>query len=212
MQFKVLFMDSQNYNEDLSHIRYMMEKSSRFLSLSGLSGVAAGSFALAGAAAVYFILRNSGVNYGQGNFVHLHKNDVITIICVGLAVFVAALLSGYYFTSKKTKSNNESVWTKTTKRLMIDFAIPLIAGGAFCLALILRHEFVFVAPTMLIFYGLSLINASKFTLTDVKYLGYCEIILGIISSFFLGFGLIFWAIGFGILHILYGIIMHKKYR
>ncbi len=104
------------------------------------------------------------------------------------------------------------IWDATTKRLLITFAVPLLAGGVFCLALLYHHLFVFIAPATLIFYGLALVAAERYTLTDVKYLGYLEIILGLISLFFLGWGLLFWAIGFGVLHIVYGLIMHKKYK
>jgi hypothetical protein len=69
-----------------------------------------------------------------------------------------------------------------------------------------------VAPATLIFYGLALVNAERYTLTDIKYLGYCQIGLGLISLFFLGWGLVAWTFGFGVLHIVYGLIMHKKYK
>ena len=104
------------------------------------------------------------------------------------------------------------MWDATSRRLLTSFAIPLIAGGIFCLAMLFHGMFVFIAPATLIFYGLALVNASKYTFTDVQYLGYLEILLGLISLFFLGWGLLFWTIGFGVLHIVYGLVMHRKYK
>lgn len=205
-------METKNYNEDLSHIRSMMERSSRFISLSGLSGVFAGLIALVGAVYVYFVFKRNGINYLDGERNIFSPELVRELFLIGTTILFLAVLSGYFFTARKSKANNLKIWDAATKRLLINFAIPLVAGGIFCLALFYHHLFVFVAPATLIFYGLALVNASKYTLTDVQNLGYFEIVLGLISLFFLGWGLLFWAIGFGVLHIVYGIIMHKKYR
>ncbi len=205
-------MGSKNYHEDLSHIRSMMERSSRFISLSGLSGVVAGLAAIIGAAYVYFVLQREGISYFDGDRNIFKPALVKELVCIGAIILVTAILSGYIFTANKSKKKGLKIWDATTKRLLITFAVPLIAGGFFCLALLYHHLFVFIAPATLIFYGLALVSAERYTLTDVKYLGYFEIILGLVSLFFLGWGLLFWAIGFGVLHIVYGLIMHKKYK
>jgi len=205
-------MELKNYHEDLSHIRQMMERSSRFISLSGLSGVFAGLVALFGAVYVYFVFQREGISYFDGNRNVFSESLVKELVVIGLVILVLAVFSGYFFTAKKSRSKNLKIWDKTTKRLLFNFSVPLFIGGIFCLGLLYHHLFVMIAPTTLIFYGLALVNAEKYTLTDVKYLGYCEIILGLLSLFFLGWGLVFWSIGFGILHIVYGIVMYKKYE
>ncbi|MBT2622154.1 hypothetical protein [Chryseobacterium sp. ISL-6] len=205
-------MDSKNYHEDLSHIRSMMERSSRFISLSGLSGVVAGLAALIGAGYVYFVLKRNGIDYFEGDRNIYSMALVKELVIIGTLILFAAILSGYIFTANKSKKKGLKIWDGTTKRLLITFCVPLITGGVFCLALLFHHLFVWIAPATLIFYGLALVSAERYTLTDVKYLGYCQIILGLISLFFLGWGLLFWTVGFGILHIVYGLIMHKKYK
>ncbi|WP_185289872.1 hypothetical protein [Chryseobacterium lactis] len=205
-------METKNYHEDLSHIRSMMERSSRFISLSGLSGVVAGLAAIIGATYVYFVFKREGISYFDGDRNIFGPALVRELVWIGIAILVTAILSGYFFTASKSKKKGLKIWDATTKRLLITFAVPLVAGGFFCLALLYHHLFVFIAPATLIFYGLALVSAERYTLTDVKYLGYFEIILGLISLFFLGWGLVFWAIGFGVLHIVYGLIMHKKYK
>lgn len=212
MYFKVLYMDSKNYHEDLLHIRSMMERSSRFISLSGLSGVVAGLAAVIGAVYVFFVFKREGIDYFDGDRNVFGPALVKELLIIGILILTAALLSGYIFTANKSKRKGLKIWDATTRRLLITFAVPLVTGGIFCLALLYHHLFVFVAPATLIFYGLALVSAERYTLTDIKYLGYCQIVLGLISLFILGWGLLFWTIGFGILHIVYGLIMHKKYK
>lgn len=205
-------MDSKNYHEDLSHIRSMMERSSRFISLSGLSGVVAGLAALIGAGYVYFVFKREGIDYFDGDRNIFSPALVKELVLIGTVILLTAILSGYIFTANKSKKKGQKIWDATTKRLLLTFAVPLVTGGIFCLALLFHHLFVWVAPATLIFYGIALVSAERYTLTDIRYLGYCQIILGLISLFFLGWGLLFWTIGFGVLHIVYGLIMHKKYK
>jgi uncharacterized membrane protein HdeD (DUF308 family) len=65
---------------------------------------------------------------------------------------------------------------------------------------------------MLIFYGLALVSAGKFTFGEIHYLGMLEVLTGLLALVFPSIALFLWAFGFGVLHILYGLIMHKKYR
>lgn len=205
-------MESKNYHEDLSHIRSMMERSSRFISLSGLSGVVAGLAAIIGAVYVYFVFKREGISYFDGDRNIFGPSLVKELVLIGTVILVVAVFSGYILTANKSRKKGLKIWDATTKRLLITFAVPLVTGGFFCLGLLYHHLFVFIAPATLIFYGLALVSSERYTLTDVKYLGYCQIMLGLISLFFLGWGLLFWTIGFGALHIVYGLIMHKKYK
>ncbi|MGI9651749.1 hypothetical protein [Chryseobacterium sp. RLHN22] len=205
-------MESKNYREDLLHIRSMMERSSRFISLSGLSGVVAGLAAILGAAYVFYVFKREGLDYFDGERRISNTSIVNELVITGTIILIIAVLSGYFFTANKSRKKGLKIWDATTKRLLFTFAIPLVTGGFVCLGLLYHHLFSLVAPATLIFYGLALVNAERYTLTDVKYLGFCQIGLGLISLFFLGWGLIAWTMGFGVLHIVYGLIMHKKYK
>lgn len=203
---------NNKHQKDLEHIRSMMERSSRFISLSGKSGVIAGIVALAAAFFSYYLLKNSGGAYFGSKHINLTASLLTRLIITSAATLIIALFFGIYFTIQKSKRNNQKIWNSLTKRLLVSLFIPLAAGGIFCIALFYQGHLGLVAPVMLIFYGLALMNASKYTFNDVEYLGYCELILGLISLFMEGYGLIFWAIGFGVLHIVYGIMMQKKYH
>lgn len=205
----------------LSEIKNMMEKSSRFLSLSGLTGIFAGVYALVGAYLVYSdfnIISSDTASVTYSEFIKTANSGTDSVILkiqslftIGAIVLVLSLVTGYIFTSRKAKKQNLNVWDSTTKRMVVSLSIPLFAGGIFCLILI-KHEVVgLIAPATLIFYGLALLNASKYTFNDIKYLGVLEIVLGLFSAYYIGRGLLFWAVGFGILHIVYGTVMYYRY-
>jgi len=213
--------DKEEQLGHLSEIRNLMEKSSRFLSLSGLSGIFAGIYALIGAYLVYsdfgiISSESSRVSYSEfinidsGNDSVVHKLQSLFII--GAVVLVMSLVTGYFFTSRKAKKQKLNMWDNTAKRMIVSLFIPLIAGGIFCLMLIKHGSIGLVAPATLIFYGLALLNASKYTFNDIKYLGVLEIVLGLVSAYYIGRGLLFWAVGFGVLHIIYGTVMYFKYE
>ena len=213
-------MEEQNkkeYLDSISEIKSLMEKSSRFLSLSGLSGVVAGLTALAGSALAYFYfdgkLFNSDfiINILRSDYIEL-TNSITFLLTDAIVVLIVAFAGAIYFTNRKAKKDAVKAWDKSAKRTLINLAIPLVTGGLFSLVLAYHLQISLIAPSTLIFYGLALINAGKYTVKDIRVLGILEIILGLAASFFTGYGLILWIIGFGILHILYGIIMYVKYE
>ncbi|PXY39831.1 hypothetical protein DMB65_15015 [Flavobacterium cheongpyeongense] len=203
---------NQKHQEDLAHIRSMMERSSRFISLSGLSGVFAGLSALLGGLYVYQLFKANGMDYLNDEHRLYSISLVSELFWTAIIILICAFAFGAFFTIRKSRKYNLPIWTSVTKKMLFNLAVPLTTGGIFCLALIYHGYFGLVAPCTLIFYGLAVINAEKYTFSDIKYLGFCELILGCISIFYIGYGLIFWIIGFGILHILYGLIMFKKYK
>ncbi len=200
-----------NYKEDLKHIRTMMERSSTFISLSGMSGIVAGLVALAGAFAVYSLLIAHQIDYFDGKPNYYSYGIIKQLILIGLCTLLLALAAGIWFTVQKSKRNSLPLWTATTKNVLLHLSIPLVTGGMLCLIHIFNYNFYLVAPMMLLFYGIALVNTSKYTLPEVFWLGICEIILGLCGAIWVGYGLILWAIGFGFLHIVYGTYMHKKY-
>ncbi len=201
--------------QDVKDIRKLMERSSRFISLSGLSGVAAGIVAIIGAAvARWVIFKKYYVDYDErGYFTSSDFRSLrLQLIVLAAGIFAAAFCSAFYFTWRKSSRAGDSLWNPVSRRLFWNMLIPLAAGAFFILGMLQYNEWRFVAPACLVFYGISLVNASKYTLTDIRYLGYCEIITGLINMQWIGYGLYFWAFGFGLLHIGYGIWMWWKYE
>ena len=205
-------MSEQNQHLDaLQDIRRMMKRSSKFLSLSGLSGIAAGFWALVGAWFAYDWIAEYYNNYGANGYsgAAFQKLKLNLVLLAG-AVLIAALASAFFFTWRRANKNKLPLWDHTTKMLTINMLIPLVSGGLLILAMLRYNEWRFVGPLSLIFYGLALVNASKYTLNDILFLGLSEIVLGLINTQFIGYGLYFWAFGFGLLHIIYGFVMWWK--
>jgi hypothetical protein len=206
----------------LTEIRAIMERSSRFLSLSGLSGVGAGVVALAGTVvAHYYLLQEYGAQeYGAQGYTRLFQTTDVQRLAalpflMGLAVamIAAALFVAAVFTLRRTRREGlRSIWTAPARRLAVALLIPLVAGGLFCLKLYLSNAVELVVPGMLVFYGLALLNGSKFTLNEIKYLGLTQIALGLVALLVPAYGLLLFGLGFGLGHIGYGLLMYNRYE
>ena len=203
----------QDYIRDITEMRSMMERSSKFLSLSGLAGILAGTYGLAGTLIAWklfdFTPREINGSTIQSTRTYPHLEEVIFL---GITVFILAMGTAIFLSYKKAAKKGENLWNPTSRRLLINMAVPLVAGGILVLILLSKDLAGLIPAVTLLFYGLALYNASKFTYEVVRVLGLTEIILGLISAYFIEYSLIFWAIGFGIVHIIYGIYMHYRYE
>ncbi|WP_428224878.1 hypothetical protein [Flavobacterium sp.] len=204
-------MENKNYLEDLKDIKNLMNHSTKFLSLSGISGILAGVYCLVGAYLANQLIYADVTDFENYNRILITQSTIFKLLAIAVTVVLLSLFTAIYFSNKKAKENNLQLWNATSKRLLINFMIPLATGGFFILFLIEKEILVLVAPLTLLFYGLACVNASKYTLGDIRYLGITMILLGLLSTWFLGYGLVFWALGFGICHIVYGGLMYFKY-
>lgn len=212
---------NQQYLEDLKEIRSMMEKSSRFISLSGLSGISAGIIAIIGAIVAGWYIgshmqtlssRMDSLSFQVQTITRVDMGDVMFLLLDAIVVLFLALGSAIYFAVRKARMQDLPVWNKAAELTLINLIIPLGAGAIFCLILYSYGIYILIAPATLLFYGLALLNASKYTLFEVRYLGLCEIVLGLAGMIIPGYSLILWAVGFGILHIIYGAVMYYRYE
>ncbi|WP_298392593.1 hypothetical protein [Flavobacterium sp.] len=204
-------MENEKYFNDITEIKNLMNKSSRFISLSGLSGILAGFYALIGSWLAYKTIYFDNTTMGEYRDLIITEDAVIRLLVIAITVLVLSIITGIVLSINKAKKSNENIWNAASKRLLINFMIPLATGGFFIIFLIEKNMFGLIAPLNLIFYGLACVNASKYTLGDVRYLGLTMIGLGLLSTWFLGYGILFWALGFGGCHILYGSLMYFKY-
>lgn len=196
-------MDEKDYLKDITEIKELMNRSSRFISLSGLSGVFAGVYAIFGALACYIYIFPTSSEY-----LTLHSWNFKLLVFILFTIAFLSITTAYILTTQKAKKNKEKIWDETTKRLLINFLIPLITGGIYIIIKLNSQHYGLTASLMLIFYGLALINASKYTLGNIKYLGYAQVLIGLICAAFPGYGFWFWMVGFGVFHIIYGGIMY----
>jgi len=199
-------MESKDYLKDLSEIKDLMNKSSRFISLSGISGIMAGIYAIIGAAIAYYLVSN----YSDGTLILDGRIFRLVILDLILVAFFS-ILTAIILTTKKAKKNGSKIWDTTSQRLIVNFLIPLVVGGLYILIILNQQKYGQAGALMLIFYGLALVNASKYSIGDIRYLGYIQLVLGLIGARYPGYGFWLWVLGFGFMHIVYGTWMHFKY-
>jgi len=206
--------EQQHPIDTLQDIRSIMERSARFLSLSGWSGVWAGGTALVSAAIAcnmlhdYYLAYNQSAAFDTLRYISLRNG----LFLLGMLTLIVAISGGYYFTLRKVKRQGGSIWNSASRKALINLAIPLLTGGIVVIGFLYHDDWTYVSSSCLIFYGLGLINASKYTIDDVRYLGMCQVLLGLTGLFIAPrYGLYLWAAGFGLLHIVYGIVMWNKY-
>lgn len=197
----------QDYIRDIAEIRSMMERSSKFLSLSGWAGVMAGLYALAGAYVAYTFL-----NFNPDELFYSPSGSLMNVLLLAIIVLVLAIGTAIFLSYRRAGKRGDKLWNPTAKRLLFNMAVPLISGGILLLMMISKGLIGFLAPFSLIFYGLAICNAAKFSYEDLKILGLIEIVLGLISSWFVEYGLLLWTLGFGVVHIIYGIHIKNKYE
>ncbi|HSK13226.1 MAG TPA: hypothetical protein VK907_08415 [Phnomibacter sp.] len=214
--------EHQQTLETLKDIRSMMDRSSRFISLSGLSGVAAGTCALVGAWVARGVIQSgveehSGLRNGyeglkgsRGISITVHPGS--TLLLIAVVTFFSAVLLAFIFTWMRSRKTGVSVFGPISWRLILAVGLPILIGSVFLIKLMEAGTFGLIAPACLLFYGLGLINASRFTTSEIRFLGYAILAVGVLNLFFTGHGLYFWAFGFGVLHILYGILMWYRYE
>lgn len=200
----------KDYIKDIAEIRSMMERSSKFLSLSGWAGVMAGIYALAAAYLSYTVI---GFNPGELTPASEHVAPMRPqLVSLAIGTLLLAIGTAVFLSQRKSSKRGEQLWNATSRRLVATMAAPLVTGGLLILLLSANGLISLAAPLSLIFYGLALYGAGSFTYRAVKFLGLMEVALGLIGTCFIGYGLLCWAIGFGVLHIVYGIYIHYHYE
>ena len=202
-------MEKEKYLDDLSEIRKIMSHSSRFLSLSGLSGVSTGLIALAGAFLAKQLVFNRG-SYLINEAVVISGDLLRDLVLIAIGTLLLSVVSALWFTARKSRSENEQVWDAQAGRLLVNLLIPLITGGVLCLILLWMGYVGFLPAMTLIFYGLALVNGSHYTLSHIRYLGLAEILLGLLAFLVIGQSLYIWMLGFGLLQMVYGLLIQHK--
>jgi len=201
-------MEQKDLLDDLSSIKNIMERSTKFISLSGLSGVMAGVYAILGAAYALTVFQKEKAA-GPGDA--YRDEAIMQLTLTAAAVLIFSVSTGIWLTIRKARRKGLTVWNPVSRALLLSGGIPLATGGLFIIILLLQQHFSIISAGCLIFYGLALVSASHYTFGDVKWLGIFEILIGLAALAIPGYGFLLWVLGFGVMHILYGAIMHFKY-
>ena len=207
---------SDQHLEDIKVIKKIMEESSRFLSLSGLSGIVAGLLALAGAVVANLIITGTSMSeewYSVPFTADPAGHTAVMLLFADMgAVLVLSLAAAIFFSSRKARKSGHNAWTPVTRRMLASLLLPLVTGGLFILITLSRVPANITVASTLIFYGLAVISAGKFTFGEIHWLGVLEVMTGLICLLLPQWSVLIWAIGFGVIHIGYGLFMHLRYK
>lgn len=207
-------MKEKDLQSEISHIKALMDRSTKFIPLSGLSGIMAGIYACIGSVWAGILLRQNDISitaFGKGN-TQVSDTLIMQIYFIGLGVLFLSVSTAIWLTIRKLSRRGENFTNSGRKELIERMAVPLFTGGLLLNIFLLQGEFYYLASTSLVFYGLALVAGSYYIISLVKYLGISEIILGLVAALFPAYGLVCWIAGFGLLHILYGSILYYKYE
>lgn len=204
-------MSEHNYIQQISDIKKIISERTKFNALSGVSGILAGTYALVGAfVAKQIIDRSEMMVYDNFTGRYFHQ-DVVKLYFIAAIVLIASISTGIYFSYIKAKKAGELLLNKVAVKIIRNFSIFLLTAFIVLLAVYAKNYFSMMAPLCLIFYGLALINVSSFIASEVYGLGLCIVVIGVFALFFPGNGLLFWSLGFGLMHIIYGTLMWYRY-
>lgn len=211
-------MNKQQDQLDAIHdIKRLMERSSRFSALSGLSGVVVGVFAIIAVLISYSILGISALE--SVSYLNMLapsgviNTELMNLLAINYGItLLVSFLTAFWLSKRNAIKRKEKTWDLSAKRMLINFSIPMIAGGCYCFILFTQNHTELIIPATMLFYGLGLLNASKYTVDDIKYLGVLMVVLGLLGSIFINQALLLWGLGFGVLHIIYGSFMYFKYE
>jgi len=207
LQYKVKRMEHQKHLENLSELKSILSKNTRFLSFSGLSGVIAGITALAGEYLfynLYLATFSSSSNYADvrnlADMKLFYSALLIALSIIGISVIVGVILA-----RKKIRMQGSTVNRDLLKNTLIHILVPILVGGAICFVASFTDHFIYIPAFLLIFYGLGLFNGSRFSFDDLKIVGLVFMGLGLITYAYPNLSMWTWGLGFGVGHILYGL-------
>lgn len=186
----------KDHLQAIQEIKNMMERSTKFSSISGMAGMVVGVLAI-----IVF-----------GGITWFDVTAIYPLFVIMVGTLIIAMSIGLKLSIEKAKKEGAPIFDTTAKRFLVHFFTPLIVGGILCLIFAYHGDYTYIPSIMLIFYGFALLHASKFSLDTIKNLGYLELIIGLFAAAFTTYGMWCWVFGFGLLHIIYGFIIYTKYE
>jgi hypothetical protein len=202
-----------DYLADLQAIRSMMQRSSKFVSLSGWSGVMAGIYGLLAAYLAQQHLRFDPSAMEAAALTGLNAYAALSgMMALAGGLLVLSIGTAAWMAQQKARKQGEMVWTAASRRLLTDLAVPLLTGGLLLLGLAWMGYHSLLLPTSLLFYGITLYQAGPITYTALRILGLLNITLGFFALLLPQQAMLFWAAGFGLMHIVYGLFIHFRYE
>ena len=180
--------------DNLSFIRSTMERATSFTAVPGWGGVAMGATALVAAA----IAPLQGSPDGW--------------LRVWLVEALVAGAIGSYAMARKARRSEGAALSRPTRRFLLSYAPPILVGAL--LTFVLHREGLFrVLPGLwLMLYGTGVVTGGAFSVRVVPVMGLCFMAVGAVALVApASWGDPALALGFGVLHIIFGVIIARRH-
>ncbi|HXG86130.1 MAG TPA: hypothetical protein VNI84_19070 [Pyrinomonadaceae bacterium] len=180
--------------DNLRFIRETMERSAVFTSVPGYGG------ALMGATAV-------------GAAIIAHNQPLIkNWLIVWLIEAILAFSIGLFALWQKSKNSGESLASVPAKKFALAFAPPIVAGIILTALLYYRGFYEFLPCVWLTLYGTAVVTGGAYSVRIVPIVGWIFVALGAVAAFApASAGNLLMALGFGAMHIVFGLIVARRY-
>lgn len=191
----------------LEEIKEMMSQSSKFISLSGLSGIVIGLLTIL---SVYIFSTQYQINPLDGEaqaLSSLTENELLRLYNASVVLLIFSLIITFLMSKHKAKKEGKDIWGPASRQLISSMALPFSFGFLFCSILFFKAPDM-VLPLSLLVYGFSLFSGSRNTLNSIKTFGIIQMSLSVICLLFSGYSILIWTLGFGLSHAIYGAFMH----
>ena len=180
--------------DNLQFIRETMEGSSRFTAVPGIGGILMGVTACVAA----YVANNAA----------LRQDWLITWLVEAAVAFAIGLAAMWY----KAARGDASLFSAPARKFAMSFAPPLITGVAITVGLYRFGHFESMIPAWMLCYGAAVVCGGAFSVRIVPVMGWCFIAAGAIAYMLpAGFGNTYMAATFGLLHIVFGAVIARRY-
>ena len=189
--------DAREAEENLRVIRALMERSTKFSTFSGLSGVCAGMASIIGCIITRLYIPDPGA-------------FPVQFLALWSTVIVIAVGADYLLMKRRAAQVGKRVLSRLGKQMVIA-SVPGLGTGAIVTFYLLQHHLLgSVYPFWMLAYGLAVSATGLFSQREVSLLGVAFLIAGAACLFATGIGLPMMAVTFGGFHIVYGLAMSRK--
>lgn len=180
--------------DNLAFIRDTMERSTSFTAVPGYGGILMGATALA---AAYIANVQTGL-----------RESIVTWLAEAALAFAIGVLAMW----QKSKIAGQSLASAPAKKFAMSFAPPLIVGIVVTLGLARYGYFYVLPPICMLTYGAAVVCGGAFSVRVVPVMGWCFMALGAIAFVLpTSYGNLMMAASFGVLHIVFGAIIARRY-
>lgn len=201
-------MDKVQAEESIKVIRDIMERSAGYTIFSGLSGIIAGLLSLIGC------YLSEQVWAGEQT---IDQNAHYLIIW--FSILALAIVQDRVLAERKARKSGQTTWTPATYQAIKAILPGMCLAFALSLRALIIYDYDAIPAICILGYAVSLCAAGMFSIYELRVFGVVQLVTGVIALFLPLIprfnhpqtALYFMALSFGVYHIIYGLIMWRKY-